>query len=530
MSTNFGFYQILLIIIIIFFSFSSADSTDDTYNNLLKCLNNHTTPSENISKILYSRNNHRYTSVLQSYIRNLRFAYPTTPKPLLIITPFNSFQVSASVICLKKLGLHLKIRSGGHDYDGLSYVSDDPYVVLDMNNLKNVRVDAMAGTAYVETGASLGEFYYKIIKSSNVHGFPAGLCATLGIGGHFSGGGYGHMDRKYGLSVVDSKGRILNRSSMGEDLFWAIRGGGASFAVVLSFTVNLVTVPKTVTVFKVQRFLADKVTDVVYKWQFVMKDIDKNLFIRLLLQPAYDPKNQGNLTVNVRFKSLFLGDSKTLINLLNYALPELGIKKEVFEEMSWAEALLVWFNYDKQTPFEVLLNRTFPANYLKRKSDYVQKPIQKKDLELLWKKMIELGRPGMVFNSYGGRMNEVVASATPFPHRKGNLYKIQYSLSWQEAGRDIDDKNIGLIRELYEFMTPYVSHNPRGAFLNYRDIDIGVTRNWTYQEGEVYGRKYFLGNFDRLVKIKSKVDPQNFFRYEQSIPTLPHHREVTFLK
>ncbi|XP_074321628.1 berberine bridge enzyme-like 21 [Silene latifolia] len=396
-----------------------------------------------------------------------------------------------------------------------------------MNNLRNIRIDTATGTAYVEAGASLGEFYYKIIKSSNVHGFPAGLCPTLGIGGHFSGGGYGHMIRKFGLSVdhiidaqvVDYQGRILNRKSMGEDLFWAIRGGGgANFAVVLSYTVKLVPVPETVTVFNVQRFLADNLTDVVYKWQSVMKDIDENLFIRLLLQPANDPKNPNNLTVGVTFISHFLGDAKTLVNLLNTELPELGIKKEDCQELSWSKALLFWLNYDTESPLEVLLNRTLNVNYLKRKSDYVQTPIEKQHLELLWKKIIQLGKSGLVFNSYGGRMNEIADTATPFPHRKGNLFKIQYSISWKEEGQETDDKNVGILREMYEFMTPYVSQNPRGAFLNYRDIDIGVTQNWTYKEGEVYGKKYFMGNFDRLVKIKSMVDPHNFFRYEQSIP------------
>ncbi|KAL2935244.1 Berberine bridge enzyme-like 26 [Bienertia sinuspersici] len=73
---------------------------------------------------------------------------------------------------------------------------------------------------------------------SSVHSFPAGVCFTLGAGSHFSGGGYGNMLRQYGLSidriidaqVVDAKGRLLNCETMGEDLFWAIRGGGvASF-------------------------------------------------------------------------------------------------------------------------------------------------------------------------------------------------------------------------------------------------------------------------------------------------------------
>ena len=71
-------------------------------------------------------------------------------------------------------------------------------------------------------------------------------------------------------------------------------------------------------------------------------------------------------------------------------------------------------------------------------------------------------------------------------------------------------------------MTPFVSKNPRSAFLNYRDLDIGVNSfgENSFQEGVVYGTKYFNDNFQRLVKIKTIVDPENFFRNEQSIPVL----------
>nr|GFD60002.1 reticuline oxidase-like protein [Tanacetum cinerariifolium] len=79
---------------------------------------------------------------------------------------------------------------------------------------------------------------------------------TVAVGGHCSGAGYGNMIRKYGLTVdliqdaelIDVNGRLLDRKSMGEDLFWAITGGGgASFGVVLSFTFKLVQVPPQVT-------------------------------------------------------------------------------------------------------------------------------------------------------------------------------------------------------------------------------------------------------------------------------------------
>ncbi|KAA8519308.1 hypothetical protein F0562_013564 [Nyssa sinensis] len=134
------------------------------------------------------------------------------------------------------------IRSGGHDYDGLSYVSEVPFVILDMFNLRSISVDIEDETAWVESGATLGELYYKIVEKSKIHGFPVGVCPTVGVGGHFSGGGYGNIMRKYGLSVdnvvdayiVDVNGRVRSRETMGDDLFWAIKGGGgASFGVVL---------------------------------------------------------------------------------------------------------------------------------------------------------------------------------------------------------------------------------------------------------------------------------------------------------
>lgn len=400
-----------------------------------------------------------------------------------------------------------------------------------MFNFRTVNVNIADETAVVQAGALLGELYYRIWEKSKVHGFPAGVGPTVGVGGHLSGGGYGTMLRKYGLSVdhvvdariVNVNGQILDRKSMGEDLFWAIRGGGGgSFGVILSYTVKLVRVPEVNTVFRIMKTVAENATDLVYKWQSVVPAIDDDLFIRLLLQPV---TVNNSKTVRASFIAHFLGDSDRLLTIMNKNFPELGLKKEDCMEVSWIQSVLYWANFDyNTTAVEILLDRhSDNVNFLKRKSDYVQIPIPKSGLKSIFNKLVELGKVGFVFNPYGGRMNELPADATPFPHRAGNLFKIQYSVNWNDDDQKLEQDYMNQSRVLYKFMTNYVSKNPRGAFLNYRDLDIGVmtgTGKNGYNSGKVYGEKYFMGNFMRLVKVKMAVDPDNFFRNEQSIPTL----------
>ncbi|KAK4768294.1 hypothetical protein SAY87_003435 [Trapa incisa] len=526
-------WPLLLLLVLFLLSFNPGAS-DTSYDGLVRCLSKRVLPPSQVSKIVYQPTNSSFTTVLNAYVRNLRFNTSTTPKPLIIVTPLVESHVSAAVVCARALGLHIKIRSGGHDYEGISYVSDDPFIILDMFNLRSIDVNIQDESAWVQAGATLGELYYRIWEKSKVYAYPAGICPTVGVGGHVSGGGYGNLLRKYGLAVdnlldariVDARGRILDRRSMGEDLFWAISGGGgASFGVVLAYRVKLVPVPETVTVFRVEMYLDEKVntTDMVYKWQMVAPSTDVDLFMRMLIQPVSSRVQKGKKTIRASVLAEFLGPADRLVPILDKELPELGLKKESCMEMSWIQSVLWWANFDNSTAPTVLLDRA-PAslNFLKRKSDYVQNPISKADLQGLWNKLISLGKSGLVFNAYGGRMSEIAATATPFPHRAGNLYKIQHSINWSEKGTDAEKNYLSQIREAYRYMEPLVSSNPRSAFLNYRDLDIGVTTNGngndSYAQGLVYGLKYFNGNFDRLVRIKTAVDPTNFFRNEQSIP------------
>ncbi|KAF0896774.1 hypothetical protein E2562_027361 [Oryza meyeriana var. granulata] len=490
---------------------SSLASTD----SFLQCL------SASIpSQLLYTQSSPSYTSVLDATIRNPKFLTNTT-KPVWIITPTNASHVQAAVVCGRRNNVRLRIRSGGHDYEGLSYRSERPevFAVLDLVNIRAVRVDAQSGTAWVDSGATLGEMYYAIGKAGNQIAFPAGLCPTVGVGGHFSGGGFGMLLRKYGLAadnvvdavLVDAKGRLLDKNSMGSDVFWAIRGGaGESFGVVLSWKVKLVAVPPMVTVFSVPVTVSQGAVDVLTRWQAVAPALPDDLFIRVIVQGR---------TAN--FQSLYLGTCDALLPVMRSRFPELGMNRSHCKEMTWIQSV-PYIYLGSSATVEDILNRTIAMDTSnKATSDYVRQAITKD----VWTTIFGwLARPNaglMILDPYGGKISSVPEAATPYPHRGGVLYNIQYMNFWRAGGAG--DAQRSWIRDFYAFMAPYVSKNPREAYANYRDLDlgenvVGAGGMSSYDAGKVWGEKYFKGNYQRLAMAKGQIDPDDYFRNEQSIP------------
>ncbi|KAK2644857.1 hypothetical protein Ddye_020052 [Dipteronia dyeriana] len=527
----------LLLPILVFISLHQVAS-DSVQESFFQCFSSHSSQnhSNQTSKVVLTSNTSDYSFVLQSSIRNRRFLNTSTPKPEFIVTPIHTSHIQSAIICSRKHGFQIRVRSGGHDYEGLSYVADVPFLIIDLFSLRSISIDIQNGFAWVESGAILGELYYKIAEKSNLHGFPAGTCSTVGVGGHMSGGGFGTLLRKYGLAadniidakMVDVNGKVLTRESMGEDLFWAIRGGGgASFGIVVSWKVRLVAVPETVTVFRSVPYTMELGgTKLLQKWQNVADKLHEDIFLHAILVVSDSSSSASNYGtgVQVQFLCLSLLEVQKLASLMQHSFPELGLKPQNCTEMTWIQSVLYFAGFSTNESLDVLLDRSTQfKGFLKAKSDYVVEPIPEAGLEGLYKMLIEEQTSMMILTPYGGRMSEISESEIAFPHRKGNLYKIQYLVTWDDE--DETDKYIGWMRRLYGYMTPYVSKNPRAAYFNYRDLDLGKINNnngnTSYEQAKVWGFKYFKRNFNWLVYVKTAIDPSNVFRNEQSIPVLP---------
>lgn len=165
--------------------------------------------------------------------------------PFIIVYCFETCDVINAVKWARKHCIPIRIRSGGHNYEGFS--NGDSVLVIDLSQFNNVILDECAGLVYMQGGATNKDVYECV--SSKGYPFPGGTCPTVGVGGYVTGGGWGLSCRYLGLGcdnleeieIVDYEGKLIKANSYcNSDLFWACRGaGGGNFGVIVSMTFSL---------------------------------------------------------------------------------------------------------------------------------------------------------------------------------------------------------------------------------------------------------------------------------------------------
>ena len=225
-----------------------------------------------------------------------------TGDPALVVRPRGPEEVAAALADAARNELAVSVRSGGHSPVGHS--TNTGGMVIDLTHLDSVEVlDAERRLVRVGGGATWGQ----VAAALDPHGWAitAGDTSNVGVGGLTLGGGIGWMVRRYGLAidnlvgarVVTADGRLIRTSEHEHpDLFWALRGGGGNFGVVVDF--DFAAQPVSTVHFGTVSYRLEDAAGLLRRWRDAMRAMPEEVSSTVALMPR-TPGAQPTATVLV---------------------------------------------------------------------------------------------------------------------------------------------------------------------------------------------------------------------------------------
>jgi FAD/FMN-containing dehydrogenase len=396
--------------------------------------------------------------------------------------------------------LPIAVRSGGHNYAGYSTTDG---LVIDLGRMKHVKVSDSRGTIVTQPGARNTDVY-AALQPHGV-GISAGRCPTVAIGGLVLGGGVGFSSRKLGLTcdhllsaeVVTADGKVLMCSEKeNPDLFWALRGGGGgNFGICTSYEFE--TRPVTdVTLYDIEWRWADA-AKVFAAFQEAMAGAPDEFSARIGLGKAGGRDINATATPTISALGQYFGPKSELVALLDPALTAARPTKSLIAERTFWQAKNYFFS-------------TVPRGYYEVKSAYASRPLSGDGIDTLlrwierWPGSSNPEGCGMAMFASGGQINRVPAGATAFVHRD-EFALIATETTWEATdSKAVIERDLDWIEGLADALRPHVSGF---AYQNFIDRS---QRDWQHA--------YYGSNLERLSNVKRRYDPDDVFRFQQSIP------------
>ncbi len=413
--------------------------------------------------------------------------------PSLIVYCEDYNDVRKAVIYAIKHDLIIRIRSGGHNYEG--YCTGNNVMVIDLSRIRHICLDEKNNTVTIGSGVNFRELYNYI--GARGYAFPGGTCPTVCASGFALGGGWGYSSRKFGLGcdslleaeIVDYKGRILRANHcQNKSLFWALRGaGGGNFGVVTSLKFKLPPKSGEVTLFELY-YPKAKLIDQIEFMKVFQNWIDR---VDNSINASGGLYNTSADGIYNYLRGICYG-SRAKTEMLLKPLLELRNVEVYFKTGTFVEVMNE-------------IGRSYPPfEKFKTTGRFVNRFYSVKELSNIASIVNQERAEGSILTSIsiyglGGKVREVGKHDTAFYYR--------------------DAKYIMAIQSVWE-NNVYKDANVKWVLNNFKyiyDITEGSYINFPLLELPDYEHNYFGGNVPLLEQVKHSYDPYNVFRFPQSI-------------
>ena len=420
-------------------------------------------------------------------------------RPALITRCNGVADVVSAVNFASENDLLVAIRGGGHNVAGNALCDDG--LVIDLSEMHAVRVDPEARTVRAEGGATWAD----VDRETQAFGLatPGGFVSSTGIAGLTLHGGMGILRRKFGFNVdnllsvdvVLADGSLVTASATEHpDLFWAMRGAGSNFGVVTSMEFRLHPVGPIIA-FCAPAYPADEAPRILRAWREYMETAPDEVSSQGALWsiPAAEGFPEELHDVPVVIPAAFYAGPAEEGERIMQPLRELG------------QPLLDLSGQMPYVDLQSMFDPFFPKGGMYYfKSQYVDEMSDDLIDELY---AIAKARPShrslLVIWHQGGATSRVGAQETPLAGRDAP-YLVSFDGAWFDPADN--EPNIAWARDGWAAMQ---RHSSGEMYLNFAGLG---------EEKEELVRSGYGINYQRLVRIKNKYDPTNFFRVNNNIP------------
>lgn len=380
------------------------------------------------------------------------------------------------------------IRCGGHNYDGLGMANGG--MTIDISGYNGVEVDQSKMSAFVQGGSILRNLDEATIPLGVAT--TAGVVSHTGVGGLATGLGQGRLarmlgytiDNVRGVKVLTPDGRHLHaNATQNADLYWGVRGGGGNFGIVTEFELQLYDFNPTVTSISFT-YPAAKAAD-VFKVLFELGEVVPNE-----MSLSAGVRTSGSGETSCTLGGVYAGSMASAQKILAPYLKKLGDPLSTrFNEVDY-----LW------------LQGIADGDLLAKSATYYQSGffnrVDEKIAEAVADYATKNTYPGsqIRFGHQAGKTAALAPDATAFPHRD-TLYQFTTDIHWA------DPKDGPACRKFADDAWSAIRPMSSGGF--YVNLAFGPS------EADI--REAYAGNYDRLVDVKTKYDPNNFLRLNVNI-------------